>query len=608
MSLERLIKGTAGGADDMAQDSELQDLLARHLAFAVQPTRLVALLEGAKRRDLGGGLLLTALDTYRRLQTEITSGVSRQDTAAAELERRSVFYLQLLVHLFQSFGSALLEDDVDRVLQFVDFIVSGADDAGVDTQDSSALDQLSNMQDPVMRDDHDAEMLPTALNLLLSLLEQRKMLTPTAHPMLGVLAAKVERLRDSKSADVRALAQEVALVLTSRSQLTSSAAPAAKVDAGGREAYQDALRHLQDPILPVRAHGLKILSDLVAANSNGSGVDEALVPAIFDIFVEAIQDDESYLYLNALKGLAQMAVRWKSQVLVPLVCIYVSGAKTHADLERALQNGERLSQRETDKRLRIGEALVQVLQELGDVASANMAVIVDPILVAVRNTAFSATLRSSFISVLGTCAELMPSILAAGGQSAQMSDVCVDLITLESVRHAPAPAAQRVKAYVSGTDETGSKTTRPVDMDEENAMDEDHVARVQREADTGIDVNPKLPQLRRSALLLLAVLLRTTRHQLEEHHDAEEGISSAPAEPLTALRMPGGGSLPSVGASRGSQPSKQVTPLVPLSAVARIERVCAYVAQEDEDAIVRQQAQDCVTEAEALQVSFAQRG
>jgi hypothetical protein len=129
---------------------------------------------------------------------------------------------------------------------------------------------------------------------------------------------------------------------------TQAAHPLAK----SRTQYQTALKLLQDPILPVRAQGLAQLHALVVS----SDTDPALIPAILDIFVSSVEEDDSFLYLNGVKGLSAMANTFGKGVVGRLVGIYASR-------EGKLQSG--VTAAEVDKRLRVGEALTQVVQKSG---------------------------------------------------------------------------------------------------------------------------------------------------------------------------------------------------------------------------------------------------
>lgn len=125
--------------------------------------------------------------------------------------------------------------------------------------------------------------------------------------------------------------------------------------------YQKALRLLQDPVLPVRAHGLLLLRQLVSmqpGSSDESYVDSALIPSIISIFLQAILDDDSYMFLNAIQGLAVMVETFGQDVLKSLVAEY----SEHLDGLAGLN----MTQNDVDKRIRVGEALGQVIRRCGD--------------------------------------------------------------------------------------------------------------------------------------------------------------------------------------------------------------------------------------------------
>ena len=161
------------------------------------------------------------------------------------------------------------------------------------------------------------------------------------------------------------------MVMTARLASTSSLAdekPAASssVDTESpQETYQKALKLLQDPLLPVRAHGLLLLRQLV---SPGQGLappalDSALVPGILAIFLQAVQDDDSYVFLNAVSGLAAMADGYGRDVLRSLVHTYAGR------LDDALV-ASALTKQDVDVRTRVGEALGQVVRRCGEALPA----------------------------------------------------------------------------------------------------------------------------------------------------------------------------------------------------------------------------------------------
>jgi hypothetical protein len=114
-----------------------------------------------------------------------------------------------------------------------------------------------------------------------------------------------------------------------------------------KEKYREAMKSLQDDLLPIRAHGMGMLKEMALAKdplvSSGEGLDQLL-----DIFVRLVQDEDSYIYLNAVKGLSAMTDAYGNEIIKKLGKIYSDDTQ------------------KLDNRLRIGEALLQTIQRCGD--------------------------------------------------------------------------------------------------------------------------------------------------------------------------------------------------------------------------------------------------
>lgn len=145
-----------------------------------------------------------------------------------------------------------------------------------------------------------------------------------------------------------------------------------KVKLDAQETYQRALKLLQDPILPVRAHGLLLLRELVAPPASSkaqqgaapqeSNLDPAFKPAVLSIFLESVQDEDSYIFLNAVQGLSSMVDGFGKDVLRGLIDVYTKGLDDVAAVA--------LTQKDMDIRLRLAEALGQVIRRCGSALSA----------------------------------------------------------------------------------------------------------------------------------------------------------------------------------------------------------------------------------------------
>lgn len=186
-------------------------------------------------------------------------------------------------------------------------------------------------------------------------------------PLLQVILSDLEPLTLHDSATLRALAREARLVLTARNASSSNGAPSrpdATLDpkAEALETYQKALKLLQDPLLPVRAHGLVLLRHLIVPpkpSERQVELDPALVPGILSVFLQSVQEDDSYIFLNAVQGLVAMVDVLGQEILKGLVDVYAGGLLDGSEVGT-------MSKADLDRRLRVGEALNQSIRKCGD--------------------------------------------------------------------------------------------------------------------------------------------------------------------------------------------------------------------------------------------------
>ena len=89
--------------------------------------------------------------------------------------------------------------------------------------------------------------------------------------MLNDIFSLLEPLSTAPGEDLRSLAREARMVMTARLASAfdvagkKSSTSSSGASETSQETYQKALKLLQDPLLPVRAHGLMLLRQLVSA-------------------------------------------------------------------------------------------------------------------------------------------------------------------------------------------------------------------------------------------------------------------------------------------------------------------------------------------------------
>ncbi|KAJ6599093.1 hypothetical protein DFH09DRAFT_24467 [Mycena vulgaris] len=447
-------------------DDEI-DLDTNILDLYPDPAHFVRFLKSIQRTDISSDLFVRLLESYRDSKSETDGDPTR-----------TLLFLQLVVQMQTqlSDGPSTILGNPAHMLSFVKHALeSRVPEFEAKTPSKTHPYQLDlNESDEGDSDDDtpgaeiivpDDEMVETSVNLLLAVLEANEDLSPRTAPVLNEIFSQLEPLSLTGSPAIQPLAREARMVMTAR--LASTSAPKRRAHEGDntQEIYQKALKLLQDPILPVRAHGLLLLRQLVSPQKSQSAQlsDPALIPAILSIFLQSVQDDDSYMFLNAVQGLAAMVDTYGKDVLRGLVKEYAQGLDG--------LGAANITQHDMDIRIRIGEALASVIKRCDSALPAFIDILVPPLFHIVRSSQVPTTLRTSALSLLAECENTCP--LALVPYVTDLSEAMIDLLQIESTSAAPE-----------------SEDTNPTSTDS------------------------KLPPFRRAALHFLGLLIRETTRQI----------------------------------------------------------------------------------------------
>jgi len=178
------------------------------------------------------------------------------------------------------------------------------------------------------------------------------------YPILEDISSVLEPLALNGPINLAPIAREAKFVLAARLDQTSDLYdPKNKADRDVQEVYQRALKLLQDPMLPVRAHGLLLLRELLSKSRTEDRVTSALVPSILSIFLQSVRDNDSYIFLNGVQGLAILADKFGKEILQGLVQDYTGDLKG--------LGATNVTRHDVEIRTRIGEALSSVIKRCG---------------------------------------------------------------------------------------------------------------------------------------------------------------------------------------------------------------------------------------------------
>ncbi|KAG0286282.1 hypothetical protein BGZ96_009569 [Linnemannia gamsii] len=288
-------------------------------------------------------------DLYMYLLDEYQSGKARgADTVPP---RRMLTTLQLILSMTQKLGPSIMK----KVTQIIGLANNILEHQGTTvSKDEGETDE--NMDEDA--DEADVEILSLVLTLLSAILTENERLSQQDRHLLALTLVHLNQLEDHPLIEIRRIAHDLQTLIPTRlsdeSSLGADTHKKTEMEIE-MEKYASALAALQDSLLPVRAHGLHILREMILAKSivltkatGGHGAERELDHAL-DIFVQHVQEPDSFIYLNAVKGLAALTDAHGPEILKKLMRIYSN------------ENGRQT----LETRLRVGEALVQTVQRCG---------------------------------------------------------------------------------------------------------------------------------------------------------------------------------------------------------------------------------------------------
>lgn len=158
------------------------------------------------------------------------------------------------------------------------------------------------------------------------------------------------------NSEIASTARNLGYLLQNWSEIEAELQPlpsASQQELEDRKIYNVAIQYITstDAPAPVRSEGLNMLSKLIVSRS--SILD---VPATLSLLSSLLQDEDDFINLRIIKMFCQMANHHPSSTIQDIIDHYVD---VH---ERA----------SVDTRLRFGEALVQVIERLGETFAENL--------------------------------------------------------------------------------------------------------------------------------------------------------------------------------------------------------------------------------------------
>ncbi|KIR33658.1 hypothetical protein I352_03735 [Cryptococcus deuterogattii MMRL2647] len=579
----RLMSGSRGTPDiipeivfpSFARDELDPDAIAQHIRDQSQampdPTLLSKLIKDIDRPDIACQVILRALHLWR-----IKSAIEEEPSIEAML------HLQLTMKLMTHLGSELFTEP-EQLLEWVELTLSGQadrleddliDEETEETNEKPFIMEVGEEKGKGKKDDDvppdgNRGLIELACRLL-SAEEVKKALSEKDLTILHPILAHLEVISElSPSSSIRLATREATLLLLSI-QASANSTVSVNSKKSSKETFDKALELIRDKAVPVRAHGLNMLKDLVYQPH----YDIALTPVILNTFMSSIEDDDSFVYLCAVKGLSGMVDALGSEVFEKLMDSYAGMAK---ELRR-LNDAD-----EVDKMLRLAEAVDQVIERTGDALGLYADKIIPVLMSIFPDTSLSTAIRSSALSLLTTCAKA--SYISLLPWSTDLTNSAIDLVQIESVAVSPfRPGAIQTVEKPPQPSWKGDKKPRKVQLVEDEQPEEEDEEEERTVPDPWIeDTDPlayddsKHPALRRAAIAFLNWVFSVITFKIMSDHSESTGLETGeilykeqPA-PGTDADLQGGG--------------------FPSGLLERAETVLGYVKNTDEDEVARGHAE-----------------
>jgi len=178
--------------------------------------------------------------------------------------------------------------------------------------------------------------------------------------------------------------------------------------------YEEALYDISDPLLPVQGHGLIELSKLVDEKDSETleNIDKVRL-----IFQSNLEDEDSYIYLSSIAGLVSCGRHRPEQVLE---CLTKEFGLVQ---ERKIIQEEDKEDQTMAIRTKVGEALVKITRELGEVTPKYKNILLNCFFSAANDP--DPLVRASSLSNMGeVCKNLRFSLGGIAGEVLQHLAAC----------------------------------------------------------------------------------------------------------------------------------------------------------------------------------------
>ncbi|GAP83695.2 putative protein required for cell [Rosellinia necatrix] len=328
-----------------------------------------------RRSDDDNGATLTDLD-LEAMHSKILAFTELLKRTASDIELSTLFLRLFETSLSSGMDTKTIQvvaSDVhsDPILQLIQAsVLQGIMEQLPDRLISNSkqlLELVSNVLNRFGTESANDDAVPATLsllNLVVTVPNFRRKDVPKS--MLASIENSLSRIILARDVDTSQTAYNLSQLLKYRDELEDPTdRPAALTDrqVEDRKTYNLALSYITqaDSPPPVRSEGINLLGTLIKSNSPILDI-----PATLVLLSSLLSDDEEYISLRVIKVFVQLAERHPRSTTREVLDQYVDASERQT----------------TDTRLRFGEALLQLMQRLGQTFAGDIATLVGETLLA----------------------------------------------------------------------------------------------------------------------------------------------------------------------------------------------------------------------------------
>lgn len=301
--------------------------------------------------------------------------------------------LRLLEKMGNEFKDSLAKTPMEMLEIVKSFLLLKKKEASKPSRPHERIvDSDDDSDDEDVEEELSSNILPIVLELLSVILSEASDLDQKSNDLLRDIQKLLKSLLKSQSESqtisnsIQALHDRIKILLDGDTKPTSTSDLHSKI-------FKRAITSLNDPLVPIRAHGLYLLRQLIELKSSVISLD-----FVINLHLINLKDPEPYIYLNVIKGLESLLEFNERDVLPHLISIYLN------------KQGDT----ELDERLKVGEVLLRYIQLKNEMFSGDMAALVFSAGISLIRVSKDDSdivddrLRMSAMSLLGTCCNTNP--------------------------------------------------------------------------------------------------------------------------------------------------------------------------------------------------------